>query len=324
MSREPLTRPIRKTITARQALPLFVGLGLLLMLLGFWQYQITSNDPPDALHGSRSVASYGFDLSTCLIPAGELIGTDARKGDIPPLSEPKTMAAAEVIRAGKLMGTYPLLPGDRVIGVAIAGAARAYPIWVLTAHEACNDQLGDVPIAVTYSPLCDSAVVFDRRVGDETLTFAASGVLYNSNTLLYDRRESGGESLWSQLQARAVAGPAAARGETLAILPSALVTWEQWRFAHPETSAILPEPGRRKFYRPNAFATYFADPRLRYAVNPRPSERYSLKTPVVAYRESDRWVVTAASEVDPLRDGRDRPAIFSLWFAWSSLRPADQ
>lgn len=308
-----------KILTLRGALPLIVGLGLLITLLLIWQLRIAADAPGDTLHGARPAESYGFDLETCLIPPEELVGTMARKGDIPALRSPRTISAGEADSAGRLEGTFKLMPGDRVVGVEIGGEARAYPLWILTAHEASNDDVGSTPIAVTYSPLCDSAAVFDRRVDNETLTLAASGMVYNSNTLLYDPREGGAtESLWCQLQARAVAGPAAKRGAKLNVLPAYLVKWSEWRTKFPQTTVILPDPGRRKHYRPNAFAVYFNDPRLRYPVNPRPSEAHPLKTPMVAVLEGGTWQVRPAAEFQPLRDVQDRPAIYAFWFAWNS------
>jgi hypothetical protein len=88
-------------------------------------------------------------------------------------------------------------------------------------HEAANDVVGGTPIAVTYCPLCNSPLVFDRRVAGRTLEFGVSGLLYESNVLLYDRAASGGaESLWNQIQMRAVTGPAARAGQSLRLLPS--------------------------------------------------------------------------------------------------------
>jgi hypothetical protein len=316
-----------KTLTLRGALPLIVGLGLLITLLLTWQLRIIADGPGETLHGARPADSYGFDLETCLIPRDELVGTVARKGDIPSMDTPVTMEASRTDPPEGLLGRIRPVKdlivkgGDRVVGMIIDGTARAYPLWILAAHEVCNDELGGTPIAVTYSPLCDSAVVFDRRVGDETLLLAASGMVYNSNTLLYDRRAGGGgeDSLWCQLQARAVAGPAAKLGKELKVLPSYVVTWSAWRAAYPESTVIAIEPTRTKVYRPNAYFVYFNDPKLRYPVNPRPSQEHPLKTPMVAVREGAEWRVSPAATFDPLRDVQGRPTMYAFWFAWDSI-----
>ena len=103
---------------------------------------------------------------------------------------------------------------------------RAYPLRVLVWHEVVNDTVSGLPILVTYNPLSEGIAVFDRRVAGRTLSFGVSGLLYQSNLLMYDRDGTrGAESLWSQLQARAVSGPAAGAGQTLELVPFALARW---------------------------------------------------------------------------------------------------
>jgi hypothetical protein len=155
-----------------------------------------------------------------------------------------------------------------VIGVTLDGESRAYPLRVLNWHEIVDDHLGATPIAVTYHPLCDSAAVFDRRVMGEVLDLRASGLLYQSNQLLYDHRdEVGTESLWCQLSARAIAGPAAKKGEKLVPLPFSLVTWSVWKEKHPDTTIVEPDPDFSKHYGRRAYANYFGTRELRYRVD---------------------------------------------------------
>jgi hypothetical protein len=120
-----------------------------------------------------------------------------------------------------------------VIGVERGGETRAYPVDLLSLHEVVNDVVGGVPIAVTWCPLCASAVGYERRVGDDTLTFGVSGYLYRANLMLFDR-ETG--SLWSQLLGGAVTGRM--RGATLRRIAIAHETWGQWRSRHPETLVL--------------------------------------------------------------------------------------
>src|SRR6266850_5000306 len=161
----------------------------------------------------RTAASYAFDLRSTLVPKGKIVSGGMVTDALPPLTEPKAitlarLAGLETIGRGKY-----LVPSDKVIAVVVDGASRAYPLRVLVWHEVVNDTVGGVPIVVTYNPLSEGIAVFDRRVAGETLAFGVSGLLYQSNLLMYDRRpERAAESLWSQLQARAIAGPAAAAG----------------------------------------------------------------------------------------------------------------
>ena len=107
------------------------------------------------------------------------------------------------------------------------GIARAYPLRLLNWHEVINDTLGGQPVAITYSPLCDSSVGFRRMVADKVQEFGVSGLLLNSNLIMYNRQSGAAdESLWSQLQCRAIAGPAAASQQTLEVLPIAVVSWQ--------------------------------------------------------------------------------------------------
>jgi len=181
----------------------------------------------------------GFTLADCSIPVRRILGGGVAKDGIPALTRPKAVPAEKARH---------LRPHHLVIGVAIEDEQRAYPLRVLVWHENVNDVLGDKPIAVTYCPLCDSAVVFEREVGGEVREFGVSGLLWNSNVLLYDRQEPGrDESLWSQLSMKAVCGPAAKEELALTPLPSELVSWSQWRARYPGTEVVA-DPIRRSRY----------------------------------------------------------------------------
>jgi len=240
---------------------------------------------PRAVGDGRTVSSYGFDLATLAVPAELVVASGAVKDGVPALVDPASWSLAEyeAARAARRRGKL-LVPGDRVLGVSLGGKRRAYPLRFLVWHEVVNDTLGGEPIAVTYSPLSDSAAAFRRTVSGEVLTFGVSGLLYNSSLLLYDRRRGGaGESLWSQLLARAVAGPAAARGDGLAIVAATLTTWERWSSAHPDTTLLAPDPRLAGEYKREPYSSYFGSDLLRFPVAPLPPrEEAPFKTPVVA------------------------------------------
>lgn len=126
-----------------------------------------------------------------------------------------------------------LPPTSLVIGLARNGEARAYPTNLLSLHEVVNDVVGGEPIAVTWCPLCQTALGFDRRVDGRVLTFGVSGYLYQANLMLFDR-ETG--SLWSQLLGGAVTGRY--RGTALRRVPLVHETWEAWLAEHPETRVL--------------------------------------------------------------------------------------
>lgn len=309
-----------RTLSLRNAAPVVLPLVIVLAAMLF----IMMTNPGKNAVGGRGISSYGFDLSRLLVARDRLSGTDAGRGGTPSLDNPKTLPGSQVTVGLKLADVYKLVSSDRVIGVAIDGEARAYPLWVLEAHEVCNDVVGGRAIAVTYNPLCDSAAVFDREVAGESLQFGASGLLLNSNLLMFDRRgDPSRESLWSQLQFRAISGPAAERGQTLTVRPCALVTWETWKKRHPETTVALPDPARRKAYRPNAFSRYFEDDSLRYDVRPlAPIGEHRLKTPMVATRPPGQaaWTLIPAAEFGSGFAAENQPTVYAFWFAWYALQ----
>lgn len=120
-----------------------------------------------------------------------------------------------------------------VIGVEIDGHARAYPVSLLTSREMVLDEIGGVPILVTWCPICATALVHERRIGDETLSFGVQGGLYRNAMTWYDHAS---ESIWSQPFGRAIAGPRT--GDTLPLRSSSLTSWGIWHDRHPSTLAL--------------------------------------------------------------------------------------
>jgi hypothetical protein len=254
--------------------------------------------------------SYGFDLSSLAVPR-DLLATCVRRRDVVPvLTDPPILPAAEIAPANQRERRRYLVPGDRVIGVELNGEARAYPLSVMTVHEIVNDTLGGVPIAVTYHWPCDSVVIFDRRVNGGTIEFGASGLVYNSNMLMYDRAPrpdpvvvpaattdqsahgiaAHAPSLWSQLLGRAVAGPAAERGGTLEVIPAQLVSWQRWLDLHPATTVLDRHPHYHKLYAGAAPTQYFQSQELIFPVRPleaAESRSLPLKERVIVLRFGD-------------------------------------
>ena len=278
--------------------------------------------------GARGPA---FDLRGLTVPAAEIRSGGPPKDGIPALTNPAMIAGADA--------TY-LRPTDRVIGVIADTQARAYPLNILNYHEIVNDRIGQLPIAVTYCPLCDSAAVYDRRTPLGERDFGVSGLLYNSNVLMYDR---GGkpESLWSQVKTEGISGPAA--GRSLVALPLELTTWEDWLARYPRTQVLSEQTGHRRNYRRSPYAGYFSNPALMFPVRPT-SNALPTKTPVLgvwtddgtarayplsAFANADRMVsdtlggknLTLAfnREANSLRVVEADEGVhwmYSLWFAW--------
>jgi hypothetical protein len=204
-----------------------------------------------------------------LVPESELV-RGASKDGIPAIVDPVFGADWSGISfqaRHELGGTYtarPRLADDtRVVGVERAGEARAYPLPVLDWHEVVNDDLSG-PLLVTYCPLCGSAVSAVREVNGQETVFGVSGLLYKQDLVLYDALT---DSLWSQIEARAIRGPKT--GTSLDLVPSSLTTWKTWREEHPDTLVLRPPPESNTVSGRTATRNYDVPPYLGYAYTER-------------------------------------------------------
>lgn len=175
-----------------------------------------------------------------------------------------------------------LVDENLVIGVERDGIARAYPLKMLNLHEVVNDLLGG-PLLVTYCPLCASGIVADRTVNGEVLTFGVSGLLWRSDLVMYDE---GTGSLWSQLLAQAIRGELT--GTQLALYPSTITTWGQWRESHPGTEVLLPTPVSKTIrgevhlhYDQSRYAGYDTSRRIGIGTHGETDDRLHPKTQVI-------------------------------------------
>ena len=202
---------------------------------------LTGDDRPDRLRTITS--SWNTNWNRHTIDYGEILSGGPPRDGIPSIDEPQFITQAEA--AGWLAGNEP------VIAVEIGGEARAYPLQILTWHEIVNDQIGDVPLIVTFCPLCNSAIVFDRRLGGEVLEFGTSGLLRHSDLIMYDRTT---ESLWQQFTGEAIAGDMA--GRRLAFLASSIVGFDDFRQAYPDGKVLSRDTGFNRSYGQNPYAGY--------------------------------------------------------------------
>jgi hypothetical protein len=161
---------------------------------------------------------------------------------IPPLDDPRFERAATV---DWLVGVEP------VLAIEIDGEARAYPIQVMTWHELVNDTIGGQPVTISFCPLCNSALAYDRRLGDRILDFGTSGRLFNSSLVMYDRQT---RSLWSHFDGRAVVG--ALTGEELTTLPVTTVSWQSFRDAYPDGLVLSRDTGFSRSYGSDPYVGY--------------------------------------------------------------------
>ena len=183
----------------------------------------------------------------------EIVWGGVHVDGIPPLDNPPTLTPEQA--------DY-LTPEDPVFGIAINGEARAYPLRIMDWHEMANAVVGGVPLSLAYCTLCGAGIAYDGRAPNgETYTFGASGFLYRSNKLMYDRPT---RTLWNQFTGEPVLGSLAgdtdAEGQPLrlSLLPVVLTTWEEWLAQHPETSVLDVNTGFFRPYEPGAaYGDYF-------------------------------------------------------------------
>lgn len=167
---------------------------------------------------------------------------EALRDRIPPLEEPLYVGPQAT----------DLVDDDVVLGyVTGSGQAYAYPIGILNFHEIINEELDDVPLLVTYCPLCRSGVVYDRGVDGRELTFGNTSALFDNDMVMYDHQTN---SYWWHVAGRAVVGELS--GTELAPLPSSMSTWDDWLQRHPDTRVLSSDTGFDRPYGRDPFAGY--------------------------------------------------------------------
>ncbi|MCF7979938.1 MAG: DUF3179 domain-containing protein [Chromatiaceae bacterium] len=276
----------------------------------------------------------GFAVHNSLVPVAEIHAGGPDRDGIPAIDQPRFVEAEAVDFLAR---------DDEVLGLVHQGEARAYPIKIMDWHEIVNDRIEGEPIAITYCPLCGSGIAFRAEQAGRELSFGVSGLLYNSDLLLYDRQT---ESLWSQIAKQAIAGPLA--GTKLTALPLTHTTWGAWRRAHPQTQVLSTETGHRRNYDRAPYGGYSSHGELYFPVSAR-SKRYHPKERVLgvevngqfkAYpfaelsqtdgRVSDQlggesievrfdWAQPSARAFDA--EGDPLPTTTLFWFAWYAFHP---
>ena len=182
------------------------------------------------------------DFSRHSLPYDEFVSGGPPKDGIPAIDHPPFVSVAEA---------RGLVPHEPVISVAIGGEARAYPLGVMIWDEIVNDTVGGMPIAVTWCPLCNSSVVFDRRAGGRTLSFGTTGKLRNSDLVMYDRET---ESWWQQFGGDCIVGTLL--GAELKYLPARVESVERFRTRFPHGRVLVPPDPEGRDYGRNPYAGY--------------------------------------------------------------------
>jgi Protein of unknown function (DUF3179) len=190
------------------------------------------------------------DFSKHGVPFAEIRSGGPPKDGIPAIDAPRF----ERLARGKPMGWSAAL-GDTepVIALSIGDDARAYPLRVLIWHEIANDTVGGTSVVVTYCPLCNAALVFERVVDGRVLDFGTTGKLRHSDLVMYDRQK---ESWWQQFTGEAIVG--AMTGRHLRLVPSRLESFERFRQRFPRGQVLVPGNPNARNYGRNPYVGYDA------------------------------------------------------------------
>jgi hypothetical protein len=283
---------------------------------------------------AKSQTKNSFDLSKSSIPVEEIKSGGPPKDGIPAIDNPKFLKASET----------SLKKQARILGVYENGIAKAYPIAILNYHEIVNDHFGEQAVVITYCPLCGSGIAFDAQINEEVLTFGVSGLLYNSDVLLYDRQT---ESLWSQLKYEAVTGEL--KGEILKILNTANTTWKAWKDKHPTTLVLSEDTGFNRDYSRDPYPNYEQNQQLYFPVS-NVNDLFEPKERVIGLEINGKSKAYPFSELKKLKgkvledsfegqelkitynsqaqsaeildeNGKQIPAVTNFWFAWFAFNP---
>lgn len=276
----------------------------------------------------------GFNLSGALIPEDEILSGGPPRDGIPAIDAPNFVSAD---------AAHFLRPTDRVLGIARNGVIKAYPISILNWHEIVNDMFADTPIVVSYCPLCGSGIAYLAKPGDRILKFGVSGLLYNSDMLLYDRQTL---SLWSQIGKQAVSGPM--QGQRLQAIPVTHTTWADWSRRYPASLVLSTDTGYPRDYTRSPYGDYDQSRNLFFPVS-KQDRRYHPKETVLGIEIDGQFKAYPFIELEksegPVRDtlgdqvvmvqydrrhrsaiasngdGDVLPTITAYWFAWYAFHP---
>ncbi len=279
---------------------------------------------------SQEFRSQGLLTNTDIhsIDLSEVLNGGPGKDGIPSIDNPTfiSIQEADKIEDGETEG----------LAVSINGEHRFYPYTILVWHEIVNDTVGGKDISVTFCPLCGSGIVFDRTLEGGLTTFGVSGLLWESNLLMYDRAT---ETLWSQAKGEAVVGEQT--GEKLTVLDSDLISFESFKNKYPNGEVLSRKTGYTRAYGFYPYGDYeqndtyifpisntdtrFDGKELMYVVPLTNSSaafpRAALLTEGSATLTTDEGVLTAQTNdgsITVLKDGVVLPGYHEMWFSWAT------
>lgn len=280
------------------------------------------------------IANNGFDLTNTSVPHELILSGGPAKDGIPSLDNPKFIFVSDV---------NFLKDTDRILGINYQGIKKAYPIKIMNYHEVVNDDLNGQAVVITFCPLCRSGIAYSANIKGEKHSFGVSGLLYNSDVLLYDRET---ESLWSQIMSTAISGPL--KGHHLTAIPMQNTTWKDWKQQQPNTLILSTETGYRRDYTSNPYINYELDNSIWFPITAQ-NASYPAKSLVIGLEIEGKFKSYPFSELDKAGDnlndqfagtnivirynkqhqsaqvldshGKPVPSVVTFWFAWYAFHP---
>ncbi len=201
-----------------------------------------SDEEETLARGWKSVG-WKTDFSRKTIDLGEVRSGGPPRDGIPPIRKPRFVSIE--------VGNNVFDDLEPVVAFELNGEARAYPLQILTWHEIVDDELGGEPVLITFCPLCNTALSFSREVDGRIFDFGTSGKLRASNLIMWDRET---ESWWQQATGESIAGEMA--GSRLTFLPSAIVSWGDFKLTFPTGAVLGQETGYSRSYGRNPYGGY--------------------------------------------------------------------
>jgi uncharacterized protein DUF3179 len=235
-----------------------------------------------------SIAKADEEKKNNIVPLDRIVSGGPPPDGIPSIDKPKFISIQD---ANKYLEDSEL-----VLGLSINGDVRAYPLQILVWHEIVNDKVGDVPVAVTYCPLCFTNQVFNRTLDNgQILEFGTSGKLYNSNLVMYDRTA---KSLWSQAMAQGIVGKLV--GVKLDRIPFDIAYWKEWKQLYPESKVLSRDTGSTRPYGADPYGDYYTNGDVLFPVSNR-DDRLGLKEIVIGFENNGQYKAFKLQEIENKR-----------------------
>ena len=272
-----------------------IALGIIVIVAAIW---MTGDSTPETTIVSDVSIKSNNVIDENLKSTPTIMETDGQKHIIP-LDKIKSggppkdgIPSIDFPKFAKISDSQFVSDSAIVIGLEINGDARAYPLFILVWHEIVNDDVGGVPVAVTYCPLCYTNQVFERIIKGNEVEFGTSGKLYQSNLLMYDRWT---DSYWSQGLGMAVTGELS--GIKLKTIPFDVISWGDWKKLHPDTLVLTTDTGHLRSYATDPYGDYYTDPRIIFPVD-NMDDRLHPKEVILGYHANGIYKAYAQNDVE--------------------------